>query len=122
MRILIVDDHKIVRAGVRRLLEAENGFEVCGEAADGLDAIRQAEQLNPDAIVMDISMPHLNGVQATREICRLIPGIRVVVLSEHDSAEIMREALNAGAYGYVVKTAVSTDLVLALNRIHERMQ
>lgn len=119
MRILIVDDHQIVRHGVRRLLEAEKDFEICGEAVDGRDAIKQAGQLKPDAIVMDVSMPNLNGIEATREIRHLLPESHIVILSQHDSIEMMRQALNAGAHAYVVKSAIATDLVAALDKIQD---
>lgn len=122
MRILIVDDHQIVRHGVRRLLEAEKDFKICGEAVDGRDAINKSNELKPDVIVMDISMPNLNGIEATREIKRLLPGSHIVILSQHDSVEMMRQALNAGALGYVVKSAITTDLVEALNKIQDNGQ
>lgn len=114
MRILVVDDHQIVRRGVCGLLEREKSFEICGEAIDGRDAITKARALKPDAIVMDISMPVMNGLDATRELTRLLPQIRIVMLSQHDSPEMMREALNAGANGYVVKSEASTHLIDAL--------
>jgi len=118
MRILVVDDHEVVRRGVRGLLERHPQFEVCGEAVDGRDAIAKARELKPDSIVMDVSMPNLNGLDATREITRLFPHIRIVVLSQHDSNEIVRQALNAGATAYVVKSSISTDLVGALERLN----
>ena len=114
MRILVVDDHQVVRRGVRSLLEREEGFEVCGEAVDGRDAVAKARELKPDAIVMDISMPVMNGLDATREIIRQFPQFRIVVLSQHDSPEMMREALNAGAQGYVIKSDASNNLIAAL--------
>ena len=114
MRILIVDDHHVVRRGVRSLLEREPGFEVWGEAGDGREAIAKAQELKPDAIVMDISMPVMNGLDATREITRLSPEIRIVVLSQHASPEMMREAFKAGAHGYVVKSEASAKLIEAL--------
>jgi PAS domain S-box-containing protein len=117
MRILVVDDHQIVRCGVRRLLEAKEGFEVCGEAADGREAIAKARELRPDTIVMDISMPNLNGLDATRQLRHLLPETRIVILSQHDSSEMVRQALNAGAHGYVVKSAVTTDLIAALKEV-----
>src|SRR5690348_4418802 len=86
MRILVVDDHQVVRRGLRSLLEAEKDLQVCGEAVDGRDAIAKAQELRPDAIVMDISMPNLNGLDATRELTRLLPEIRIVILTQHDSS------------------------------------
>ena len=117
MRILVVDDHEVVRRGVRGLLERHPQFEVCGEAVNGRDAIAKALELRPDSIVMDVSMPNMNGLDATREITRLLPHIHIVILSQHDSSEIVRQALNAGASAYVVKSSISTDLVGALEKL-----
>jgi PAS domain S-box-containing protein len=117
MRILIVDDHEVVRRGVRSLLEPQDGFEVCGEAVDGRDAILKATELKPDAIVMDVSMPNLNGLEATREIRRILPDVKILILTQHDIREMMRQALNAGASGYVVKASLTKDLVSALRNI-----
>jgi PAS domain S-box-containing protein len=114
IRILIVDDHEVVRRGVRSLLSLEKDIEVCGEAVDGQDAIAKAQELLPDFITMDISMPNMNGLEATREIRRIMPDVHILVLSQHDVPEMMQQALNAGANGYVVKSAVSTALVAAL--------
>jgi PAS domain S-box-containing protein len=114
MRILVVDDYDVVRAGVRALLENDPEIEVCGEAIDGLDAIAKARELLPDAVVMDVSMPNLSGIEATRELVSLYPQIRVVMLSQHDFPHIMQQALNAGACAYVVKSAANTDLLKAL--------
>src|SRR3954468_20992705 len=114
MRILVVDDQQVVRAGVRALLEADPDIEVCGEGIDGLDAIGKARELLPDAVVMDVSMPNLSGIEATRELVSLYPEIRVVMLSQHDFPHIIQQSLNAGACAYVVKSAVKTDLLKAL--------
>jgi PAS domain S-box-containing protein len=115
MRVLVVDDHHIVRHGVCDLLERA-GMEVCGEAVDGSDAIAKAKELRPDAIVMDVSLPNLNGIEATVEIVRSSPEIRVVMLSQHDYPHIVRQSVHAGARGYVVKSAISTELVPALGK------
>lgn len=117
MRILIVDDHEVVRRGVRSLLESQSGFELCGEAVDGRDAIQKAAELKPDAIVMDISMPNLNGLEATREIRRILPTVKILILTQHDIREMMKQALNAGASGYVVKNSLTKDLVSTLRNI-----
>ena len=117
MRILIADDHELVRRGVRSVLRTRPDIDVCGEAIDGQDAIEQARLLSPDLIVMDISMPTLNGLEATREIRRIFPEIDILILSQHNSPEMMRQALNAGARGYVVKTAISEDLLDGIDKL-----
>ena len=117
MRILIVDDHELIRKGVRSLLQSRPDFEICGDGVDGQDALTQAGQLRPELIVMDISMPKMNGLEATREIRRILPQIDVLVLSQHNSPEMMRQALNAGARGYVVKSAISSDLITAIDTV-----
>lgn len=122
IRILIVDDHEMVRRGVRSVLSRENGMEVCAEAVDGHDAIAKASELRPDVVVTDISMPNLNGLDATREIRRLLPDVHILVLTQHDLPEMMRQALKAGANGYVLKSAVSTDLVAALKKVGNGQQ
>ena len=114
MRVLIVDDHQVVRAGVRALLEADPELEVCGEGIDGLDVIAKAHELLPYAVVMDVSMPNLSGIEATCELVLLYRQLRVVMLSQHDFPHIVQQALNAGAYAYVVKSATHTDLLTAL--------
>jgi PAS domain S-box-containing protein len=120
VRILIVDDHEVVRHGVRALLSTQADFEVCGEAVDGMDAITKATELKPDVIVMDISMPNLNGLDATRRIRGLLPLTEVVILSQHDSAEMVRQAFDAGARGYVVKSSVPKDLLATLRKVSQR--
>jgi len=120
LRILVVDDHEIVRRGVRALLSANDHFEICGEAADGRDAIRQAQELKPDAIVMDVSMPNLNGFEATKEIKRVLPETLVVMMSQHDVPEVMSQAMRAGATSYIVKSSISTELIAALDRFRRR--
>ena len=117
IRILIVDDHEVVRRGVCSLLSLEEGMEVCGEAVDGLDAVVKAQELRPDIITMDISMPNMNGLEAAREIRRMMPDVQILILTQHDVPEMMQQALNAGANGYVVKSAISTDLVAALEKV-----
>jgi PAS domain S-box-containing protein len=117
LRILIADDHELIRRGVRSLLQSRADFSVCGEAVDGQDAIQLAGKLRPDLIIMDISMPRLNGLDATREIKRSLPETDVLVLSQHDSPEVMRRALHAGARGYVVKSAIGADLVVGIETI-----
>jgi PAS domain S-box-containing protein len=119
-RILIVDDHEVVRRGVRSLLERRADIEVCGEAVDGRDGVEQAKKLKPDVIVMDVSMPNLNGLEATQEIRRLLPEIQVLILSQHESEEMVRQAFKAGARGYVVKSSVSQNLLGAIDKMQSR--
>ena len=119
MRILIADDHEFVRQGVRTLLQSRQGWTICGEAIDGRDAVEKAEKLKPDVVVMDVSMPNLNGLEATREVRRMLPQTAVVVLSQHNSPGMMKEALNSGAQGYVVKSTASENLIAALEKINQ---
>jgi PAS domain S-box-containing protein len=119
VRILVADDHELVRRGVRSLLQTRPDVEVCGEAMDGRDAVEQARRLTPDLIVMDISMPRLNGLEAAREIRRTLPTIDILILSQHNSAEMMRQAFNAGARGYIVKTAISQDLLHGIDKVRK---
>jgi DNA-binding NarL/FixJ family response regulator len=111
IRILIVDDHEIVRSGLRRLLETQSGWEVCGEAGNGKEAIEKALALKPDLVLMDISMPVMNGIEATRQMRRLSPMTKVVIVSLHDNKSIAAQAKDAGAYAYLVKAAPS-EIVL----------
>lgn len=120
MRILIVDDHEVVRRGVRALLLERSDYEVCGEAADGQDALDKARELKPDLIVMDVSMPRLNGLEATRQVRSMLPDCEVLILSQHENREMARQALNAGARGYVVKSSISKDLLAAVSNASRR--
>lgn len=117
VRVLIVDDHEVVRRGVRSLLETRPDMQVIGEAGDGLDGVEQAKRLKPDVVVMDVSMPKMNGLEATREIRRLLPNTKVLILSQHEIGEMVRQALMAGAHSYVVKSAISNQLIAALDKI-----
>jgi PAS domain S-box-containing protein len=120
LRVLIVDDHEVVRRGVRSLLASNDRFEICGEAFDGRDAIEKARQLRPDVIILDISMPNLNGLEATREIRRFLPEVPILIMSQHDVPEMMKQALHAGATAYIVKSAITTELLAALERVREK--
>ena len=113
-RLLLADDHQMLRQGLRRSMEDE-GFDVVGEAADGAEAVRMAEQHRPDVILMDVSMPELDGVEATRRIIAKLPDIRVVMLTMHPDHDIIRRAVDAGASGYLVKDC-SIDEVAATVR------
>jgi DNA-binding NarL/FixJ family response regulator len=113
VRILLADDHALVRAGIRRILEAEPDLTVVAEAADGAEAVELARSTSPDLAVLDISMPRMTGLQATREISGRAPSVRILMLSMHDDEQYFFSALKAGASGYVLKSAADEDLVAA---------
>jgi PAS domain S-box-containing protein len=117
MRVLIADDHEVVRRGVRSLLLTRQNIDICGEAVDGRDAVEKTKLLHPDLVLMDISMPNLNGLQATREIVSAIPQTQILILSEHETPQMVQQALYAGAHGYVVKSSLSKNLFIALERV-----
>src|SRR5258705_4493055 len=117
VRILIVDDHEIFRRGLRSLLESRGDWEVCGEASDGQEAVDQAKQLQPDVIVLDITMPRLNGLDATGLIRKEVPRAKVVILSQHQPALMKQVALTAGAGAYVTKSEVSRELMAAIDSL-----
>lgn len=117
VRVLMADDHTMFREGVRLLLETRGGFEVVGEAATGKEAVELARSLRPDVIVMDIGMPDMNGLDATRLIQADNPSSRVLILTMHDTDEYFFSALDAGASGYVLKEAASNDLVNAIESV-----
>lgn len=116
-RVLLADDHAVVRQGFRFILEAQPDMEVVGEAANGREAVERAQQLNPDVVVMDVSMPELNGIEATRRIGDAAPRARVLALSMHKDSVYVREILKAGARGYLLKDAYDNDLVSAVRAI-----
>jgi two-component system response regulator NreC len=116
IRIVLADDHVLVRQGLKALLERE-GFQVVAEASDGQDALRHVESLQPDIAVMDISMPTLNGLNAAREVRRASPKTRTILLTQHDESQYIRDALEAGVKGYVLKSQVANDLLLAIRQV-----
>jgi DNA-binding NarL/FixJ family response regulator len=116
-RILIVDDHEIFRRGLRSLLESRAEFDITGEAANGLEAVEKAKELRPDVIVMDVSMPQMDGLQAARLIRNERPGSKILILSQHDSPHMLAAALDAGASAYVTKSQVARCLFAALDAV-----
>ena len=120
LRILIVDDHAVVRRGIRALLESRKDWEVCGEATTGRDAIEQCRRLRPDIVVMDLSLPDLNGLDATRQILESATNTEVLVLTMHHSEELARDVLLAGARGYVLKSDADENLIAAVNCLRQR--
>jgi DNA-binding NarL/FixJ family response regulator len=117
--VLLADDHGLVRRGFRRILEDDEGMKVVGEAANGVEAIRMAYELKPKVVVMDLSMPELDGVQATKEIVKHLPGTEVLILSMHADDNYVRNALDAGAKGYLLKSSIDVDLVGAIRSVAE---
>ncbi|HEX5836966.1 MAG TPA: response regulator transcription factor [Anaerolineales bacterium] len=118
IRVLLVDDHGIIRDALYYLLSAQGDIDIIGTAVDGQDAVEQVRLDCPDVIVMDIAMPRMDGLQATREICRSCPSTRVVMLTIYDTREHIEQALNAGAQGYVLKDAAGRELVEAVRTLH----
>jgi DNA-binding NarL/FixJ family response regulator len=118
-RVLIADDHGVVRRGLTALLIDQAKWVVCGEAADGLEAVAKAGELKPDIVVMDIGMPELNGLEATRRILAANPALKVLILTMHASEQVVREVLEAGARAYVLKSDADRDLLAALEALRE---
>lgn len=117
LRILIADDHEVVRRGVRALLESQPGWEVVADVANGREALETTQRLRPDIVVLDISMPELNGIEATRRILAAVPTTEVIVLTMHESEKLVRRILEAGARGYVSKSDVGGSLIEAVNTV-----
>ena len=119
IRILLVDDHPIVRQGLKTLLEGHSGWEVIGEAADGAEAVEKAKNLSPDVMILDVTMPRMNGLEACRVLRQQCPGLEILFVTQHDSPQMMREALEAGARGYVVKSNAARDLLAAVDAVSQ---
>jgi DNA-binding NarL/FixJ family response regulator len=120
LRILLADDHEIVRRGLCTLLQKHEGWEVVGEATDGREVIEKAKELKPDVIIVDVGMPNLNGLDATRRLMQLDPNFKVIVLTVTDADQVIREALDAGARGFVLKSDAARDLVSAVEALHSK--
>lgn len=119
IRVLLADDHGIVRRGLHYMLERAPGMEVAGEAADGREAVKMAESLNPDIVVMDIAMPNLNGIEATAQIVKKNPRIGVIILSMHSDETYIARALSSGAKGFLLKDSAEADLIRAVRAVSE---
>lgn len=119
IRVLIADDHAILREGIRALLSLSPDLEVVGEAADGREAIEQCRRLEPDVVLMDVAMPGLGGLEATLEIRRELPRIKILVLTQYEDREYIRRFLKAGVSGYVLKKAAGSDLTAAIRAVSE---
>lgn len=119
LRIMVADDHEVVRRGLRSLLEAQPGWQVCAEASDGREVLQKALELKPDIIVLDVAMPNLNGLETTRQVLKTNPKTRVLILTLHDSDQLIREVLSAGASGFLLKTDAARDLVSAVDALRQ---
>jgi len=117
IRILLAEDHKVVREGTRRLLESQNDFEVVGEASDGIEAVELAKKYKPEIIIMDVSMPRLNGIEATKQIKAIYPNMAVLVLTGYDDDEYVFALLEAGAAGYLLKESSGQELIDAIRQV-----
>lgn len=120
LRILIADDHEVARRGIRALLESHPGWEVCAEAKDGREAVELAAATKPDLILLDIGMPNLNGLEAARQILAAAPNIPILILTMHDSDNVIKEVLRAGARGFVLKSDAGRDLVAAVDALQRQ--
>jgi len=117
LRLLIADDHAVVRAGLRALLESRKGWEVCAEASDGRDAVEKAIKFKPDILILDIGMPLLNGVDATRRIHKSLPNSEILILTMHESDELVQQVVEAGARGYILKDEADRVLLAAIDAL-----
>jgi DNA-binding NarL/FixJ family response regulator len=119
LRVLLADDHEMVRKGLRATIEEHPGWEICGEARTGREAVSKAREVHPDVVIMDFAMPELNGLEATRQIRAAVPEAEVLILSMHESEKLVHEMLTAGAQGYLLKTDAGEFLVAALQALSE---
>ena len=119
LRVLLVDDHAVVREGLRSLLSHDPRFEIVGDAADGLQAIASVERLSPDVVVLDVSMPGMNGVQVTKRLKELHPDVKTVALTVHEEGGYLRSLMDAGASGYVLKRSAASELLRAIETVAE---
>lgn len=119
LRILVADDHQVVRTGLRALLESKAGWQVCAEAANGREAVEKASSFRPDVAVLDIGMPLLNGVEATRQIRKVSPETEVLILTMHDSEQMIQGVLDAGARGYILKDDADRNLLAAVEAVRK---
>jgi len=120
LRILLADDHEIVRRGLCALLQKHEGWEVCGEASNGREALEMAKELKPDVVILDIGMPLLNGLDTTRQLLQHDPQFKIIVLTITDADQVIREALDAGARGFVLKSDAARDLVSAVEALQDK--
>ncbi|MGA8490916.1 MAG: response regulator transcription factor [Terriglobales bacterium] len=116
-RILVADDHEVVRKGLIAMLQDRSDWQVCGEASNGREAVEKAKQLMPDVVVMDVSMPGLNGLEATRQIIAANPATKILILTLHDSDQVIHDVLNVGAGGYLLKSDSGRDLIAAVEAL-----
>lgn len=118
-RVLIADDHSVVRAGLRLLINGEPALELVGEASGGIEAINLTRELNPEIVILDISLPDIDGIQVTREIHSIFPQMRILILTVHEDETILREVIHAGASGYILKQAAETEMMAAIRIVQK---
>lgn len=119
VKLLVADDHKIFRQGIKKLLEEESDMQVVGEAADGREAVKKSTELKPDVILMDIAMANLNGLEATKQIKKVLPSVKVIMLTMHKNEEYILQSFQAGASGFILKEGAVEELVSAIRSIHQ---
>ncbi len=117
LRVLVVDDHEVVRRGLRALLETQRGWEVCGEATNGREAVEKANECRPDVVLLDLCMPELGGLETTRQILKTVPGTEILVLTMHESEQTLQDILKAGARGCLLKSDAGRDLLAAVQAL-----